>query len=326
MLGIAVLGAFIGSTGLQSVRELWHDPIAQQIVWRIRLPRSVGALAAGALLGLAGCVAQGLFRNPLADPYLLGSSSGAALAVALVMVVSGQAYAAAQASWWQSFGVTGAAFVGAVTAVALALILAQGVQGTLRLLLAGVVVGVVLGAGCQAIVWARPHLLQNMQSFLLGTTSLIDWHACVLMVGVWGVCWLAASALSRGLDALALGAFTARTLGLPLAGIQLGLIAVLALATGAAVAQTGLLAFVGLAAPHLVRSWVQVRHRQLVLLSSAMGAVLLGSADALARTLWAPQELPVGILTAVLGGVYMLSLMRQRAVGAGRSGAQGGAQ
>lgn len=312
MLAIVGGGAFLGSTGLERMRALLHDPMAQQIVWDIRLPRSLGALAAGGLLGLAGCVAQGLFRNPLADPYLLGSASGAAFGVTVALVALGPASVAAQATWWQSLGVTGAAFIGAVGAVVLALLLAQGARSGLRLLLAGVVVGVVLGAGCQAFVWAYPDLLPNMQSFLLGTTSWIDWRACASMGIVWGLCALAAWGLSRGLDALALGPETARSLGLPLAAMQWGLIAVLALATGAAVAQTGVLAFVGLAAPHLVRQWVQVRHRQLVLLSSAMGAVLLGVSDALARSLWAPQELPVGIVTAVLGGLYLLWLMRKR--------------
>ena len=120
------------------------DPVAQQIVWDIRLPRSLGAWLGGALLGLAGAVAQGLFRNPLADPYLLGSASGASLGVGLYLsLFGGSAWAT---SAWLGLGLTGAAFVGAVLAVVLTLVLARGVQQTLRLLLAGVVVGVVLGA------------------------------------------------------------------------------------------------------------------------------------------------------------------------------------
>ena len=132
------------------------------------------------------------------------------------------------------------------------------------------------------------------------------------MAGVWLLCLLAALALSRVLDGLALGGSTAHRPGLPLAPLRAALVAVLALATGTAVAQTGLIAFVGLAAPHLVRAVAPVPHQRLMVLASLMGAVLLASADLLARGLIAPQELPVGVLTAVLGGGYLLWLMHRR--------------
>ena len=143
MLGIA-LGSAVGSTGFESWTMALHDEVAWQIVWDIRLPRSVGACAAGALLGLAGAMAQGLFRNPLADPYLLGSASGASLGVAVALALFGGNPFATELL--VRVGLTGAAFVGAVLAVLLTLALARGVQHTLRLLLAGVIVGVVLGA------------------------------------------------------------------------------------------------------------------------------------------------------------------------------------
>lgn len=313
---VALLGTLVGSTGLESVRQLRQDPVALQIIWDIRLPRTIGALLAGGLLGLAGCVAQGLFRNPLADPYLLGSSSGAALGVALAMVASGSR--SMMLPWFVHLGITGAAFAGAIVAVLLTLTLARGVQGSLRLLLAGVIVGVVLGACNDIVQLMNPDILQSLQSFTMGTTSFVGWPACLMMAATLLVCLLAAWSLSRVLDGLALGEATARTLGLPLGAMQAALVAVLALATGAAVAHTGLLAFVGLAAPHLVRSIAKLRHNRLVLLSSLMGAVLLGVADLLARWLVAPQELPVGVLTALLGGGYLLWLMhRHRALGGG---------
>ena len=131
------------------------------------------------------------------------------------------------------------------------------------------------------------------------------------MVGVWLVCVAAAWMLARVLDGLSLGEATARSLGLPIGPMRAALVAVLALATGTAVAQTGLIAFVGLAAPHLVRAMFKVVHRELMLLASSVGAVLLGAADLLARWLIAPQELPVGVLTAVLGGGYLLWLMHR---------------
>ena len=328
---VVLLGLCIGSAGFENtVGALLGPPnaeraMAQQIVWDIRLPRTLGALAAGALLGLAGALAQGLFRNPLADPYLLGSASGASLGVALALasmgsagmlgssVVSEASVAASvfSSSVWVRLGLTGAAFAGAVLAVMLTLSLARGVQHTLRLLLAGVIVGVVLGAVTSLVLLFSPDSLQAMQSFLLGSTSFIGWTSCLLMAVVWLLCALAAWTLARVLDGLSLGEATAQSLGLPIGPLRAALVAVLALATGTAVAQTGLIAFVGLAAPHLVRAMARVPHRQLMWLSSAMGAVLLGGADLLARWLIAPQELPVGVLTAVLGGLYLLWLMHR---------------
>ena len=314
---LVLLGTGVGSTGLDSLAKLQGDPQAWQIVWEIRLPRSVGAWLAGALLGLAGALAQGLFRNPLADPYLLGSASGASLGVALAMALLGVSPLATE--WLSRLGLSGAAFAGAALAVMLTLLLAQGVQHTLRLLLAGVVVAVVLGALTSLVLLLSPDIMQAMQSFMLGSTSFLAWPACGLMAAVALLCLLAAWAMSPALDALALGESTAQTLGLPLPALRAALIGVLALATGTAVAQTGLIAFVGLAAPHLVRSLVKTTPGRLIGLASLVGAVLLLAADLLARSLLAPRELPVGMLTAVLGGAYLLWLMHRQ--GQSRRGA-----
>jgi iron complex transport system permease protein len=317
---LLLLGVSVGSTGFESVLNMQRDPLALQIVWEIRLPRTVGAWLAGALLGLAGAVAQGLFRNPLADPYLLGSASGASLGVAGAMVLFGVSPLATQ--WLARIGLTGAAFIGAAAAVLLTLLLAKGVQHTLRLLLAGVIVGVVLGAITSLALLSSPDILQAMQSFMLGSTGFVGWEACAVMALTFSACLLAAWMLSHVLDGLALGEATAQSLGLRLPQMRAALVAVMALATGAAVAQTGLIAFVGLAAPHLVRSVVKTTHGRLILLASLMGAVLLLAADILARGLIAPQELPVGVLTAVLGGSYLLWLMhRQTGCVAGGQGA-----
>ena len=308
--GLMLLGAGVGSTGFESVLQARHDPVAWQIVWDIRLPRTLGAWVAGCLLGLAGAVAQGLFRNPLADPYLLGSASGAALGVALALALFGASPFATQ--WLVRLGLTGAAFAGAVAGVLLTLALANGVQHTLRLLLAGVIVGVVLGAVRDLVTLAVPDILQAMQAFMLGSTGFVGWTSCVVMLGTLAPLLAIAWALGRGLDGLALGESTAASLGLPLAAMRAALVGVLALATGAAVAQTGLIAFVGLAAPHLVRSIAPSTHGRLVVLSALMGGLLLMTADVLARWMVAPQELPVGVLTAVLGGSYLLWLMHRR--------------
>lgn len=333
---LAVLGVCVGSAGFENLlRPLLNpaqDPdqtvMARQIVWDIRLPRTLGAWAAGALLGLAGALAQGLFRNPLADPFLLGSASGASLGVALAlaamggaggMMGDGLAFSVFGAGWLTRLGLTGAAFGGAVLAVLLTLALSKGVQHTLRLLLAGVVVGVVLGAMTHLVLLWTPESLQAMQAFMLGSTAFVGWTACAVMAGVWLLASVAGALLARLLDGLSLGEATAHSLGLPLTSMRFALVVVLALATGAAVAQTGLIAFVGLAAPHLVRSVVKTTHGRLIFLSSLMGGVLLMAADTLARGLIAPQELPVGVLTAVLGGGYLLWLMHRGTRGGGVS-------
>ena len=332
LAGLALLLVAAGLTaGSDGFSLAWADEA--ELIRAIRAPRTLGALAAGGLLGLAGALAQGLFRNPLADPFLLGSASGASLGVALAlaamggaggmlgggMMGNGMAFSVFGTSWVTRLGLTGAAFGGAVLAVLLTLALSNGVQHTLRLLLAGVVVGVVLGAMTHLVLLWSPESLQAMQAFMLGSTAFVGWTACAVMAAVWVLAASAGVLLARMLDGLSLGESTAHSLGLPLVPMRFALVAVLALATGAAVAQTGLIAFVGLAAPHLVRSVVKTTHGRLILLSSLMGGVLLMAADTLARWLIAPQELPVGVLTAVLGGGYLLWLMHRSSRGGGVS-------
>lgn len=306
---LVFVGTAVGAVGWEN---LWSQAgTASAILWEIRLPRSLGAWCAGALLGLSGAVAQGLFRNPLADPYLLGSATGAAFGVAVLLVVIGVSPAAA-AGWGARFGLTGAGFAGAVLAVLVTLGLAKGVQHTLRLLLAGVIVGMVFGAFSALVMFWVPDIMRAMQAFLLGTTGFLGWSSVGLLALLLAVCLVAALAFSRALDALSLGETTARSLGIALGPVRLVLIAVMALATGAAVAQVGLIAFIGLIAPHIVRAAVKPTHRWLLPLAALAGGVLLLAADVLARWLLAPQELPVGVLTAVLGGGYLLWLMHRR--------------
>lgn len=331
-LALWIVGACIGSSGFENtIGQFWapgsasDQALALQIVWDIRLPRTLGAWLAGGLLGLSGALAQGLFRNPLADPYLLGSAAGASLGVALMLALMGgaagllgvdttatlNAINLTTNNGWVRMGLTGAAFVGAVVAVLLTLTLAKGVQHTLRLLLAGVIVGVILGALSSLVMLFSPESLQAMQVFMLGSTAFVSWSACWLMVLVWLPSLLISWSFSRLLDGLSLGEATAISLGLPLATLRTLMIGLLALTTATAVAQTGLIAFVGLAAPHLVRAITKSTHGQLLVLSSLAGGTLLTAADLLARALVAPQELPVGVLTAVLGGGYLLVLMHR---------------
>ena len=314
---LAVAGLAAGSEGwsLVGLAQTWSGPDGALIIGQIRAPRTLGAWLTGALLGLAGATAQGLFRNPLADPYLLGSASGASLGVVLVLaasVLGGQAISPATADAIARLGLVSAAFAGALLGVLLTLTLARGAQQTTRLLLAGVVVGMVLSALSDLVTTAAPDALRGKQAFLLGSTGFLGWGSCVALAIGLAVTLPLNRRLARALDALTLGVDSAHSLGLALPRVRLALVAALALATGLAVSQAGLIAFVGLVAPHLVRRFAPAPHGFTLVASAATGGTLLLMADVLARTLIAPQEVPVGVLTALLGGGYLIWLLHRR--------------
>jgi len=320
LTGLAAVGVLAGlMTGAQGfspsafLGDLQSDDAAL-ILGQIRAPRTLGAALVGALLGLGGAIAQGLFRNPLADPYLLGSAAGAGLAVVLVLAAAalgGTYLSLASVAWLERVGLVAAAFVGALGGVALTLTLARGAVQTLRLLLAGVVVAVLLGALSDLVTVIAPEALRGKQAFLLGSTSFLGWAALALMAAGLAGLMPVARVHARALDALTLGEDSAASLGLNLARVRLALIGLLSLSTALAVSQSGLIAFVGLVAPHLVRRHAPGAHAWLLGASAAMGAVLLLVADVVARAVIAPQELPVGVVSAVLGGVYLFVLLRR---------------
>lgn len=315
VLTLGFVSLMVGSQGWEPLSLGAEGRLAESaILLEIRLPRTLGVVALGLLLGLGGALAQGLFRNPLADPYLLGSGSGAALAVTLVAAAS----AGATASWQPlqplvRVGVMGAAFIGALGGVALTLLLARGAQHTHRLLLAGLVVGVVLGALTDLVSTFVPDAWRQRQSLLLGNTQLLN------MASTWAL-WVTALlglvlslAMARVLDVLTLGEEAGASLGLPVAQVRLLLVAVMAACTAVAVSQAGLILFVALVAPHLVRHLAPSGHAFLLPASAGMGAALLLSADIASRWVLAPQELPVGVVTGVSGGLYLLALLHRRA-------------
>ena len=165
-VALVLLGTLLGSVG-----SSWNFQGSDQtILFDIRLPRSLGAYLAGALLGLAGGIAQSLFRNPLADPYLLGSASGALLGVGSILC-----FAYLGNSWLEIIGLNGDAFLGALIGVVASLVLAGGYRSSLRLLLSGVVISVILGAANSLFTFIRPDLFQSIQSFMLGNTTLLNW-------------------------------------------------------------------------------------------------------------------------------------------------------
>jgi iron complex transport system permease protein len=322
-IALAVATALLLLAGLAAGSEGWSPMRLVQtlrsddgalLVGQIRAPRTLGAWLVGALLGLAGAIAQGLFRNPLADPYLLGSASGASLGVVVLLAASalgGHEIGLATAGVLARLGLVGAAFAGALAGVLLTLTLARGVQQTTRLLLAGVVVGVVLSAASDLLTSAAPEALRGRQAFLLGSTGFVGWDGCAALVIGLALTLPPSWRLARALDALTLGVDGALSLGLALPQVRLALVGALALATGIAVSQAGLIAFVGLVAPHLVRRFAPAPHGFTLLASAAAGGTLLLAADVLARSLIAPQEVPVGVLTALLGGGYLIWLLRK---------------
>lgn len=302
-------------TGTSSIETSWHwllvpDQQSAVVLWQIRLPRTVGAWCVGALLGLCGGIAQGIFRNPLAEPYLLGTASGAALGVAINLIAIDSTIG--ELAWAGKLGLTGAACIGAAAATALTILLSRGVLQTTSLLLAGIVVASVLGAVTSLILLSRPEIFRAMQTFLLGSTAFLSWSSVGLLGTVLGICLVPALLLSRGLDALTLGEDTAASLGLSLPTLRLTLLGMMSLGTATTVGQVGIVMFVGLMAPHVVRETLSVNHRQLLIAAPVCGGALLQAADLLSRFIIRPAELPVGAVTACVGGAYLVLLLWRR--------------
>ncbi|WP_425145850.1 FecCD family ABC transporter permease [Deinococcus sp.] len=271
------------------------------IVWHLRFPRVTLGLLVGASLGLCGAAYQGVFRNPLADPYLMGVASGAGLG-ATTAVVAG----------WPSAAMPLSALAGALLSVTVSLTLAR--QGRtlppLRLILSGVVVGSILTAAATYLLLLSPSRMLQVYSFTLGSLSFGGWHevGVVLPYAVLGGGLLLL--LARALNVLQLGDLTARSLGLPVERLRLLVIVAASLVTAAAVSYAGIIGFVGLVTPHLVRRLWGPDYRVLLPLSALAGGGLLVLSDLLARSLSA-SELPVGVVTTLLGGPFFLYLLRK---------------
>ena len=311
-LVLTVGSLVVGTSSIETSLGWLLSPDAQSsvVLWQIRLPRTVGAWFTGALLGLAGAIAQGVFRNPLAEPYLLGTASGAALGLTISLIAADSSVAGL--AWAAQLGVTGAACLGACAATVLTISLSRGVLQTASLLLSGVVVAFLLGALTQLLLLSKPDLWRTMQSFLFGSTGFLSWSSAGLLGIVFCLCIVPATLLSRGLDALTLGEDTAHSLGLSLPALRLTLLGLVSLATAAAVGQVGVVGFVGLVAPHLVRETLSVNHRQLLIGAALCGGALLQAADLVSRWVIRPAELPVGAVTACVGGAYLVVLLWRR--------------
>jgi iron complex transport system permease protein len=285
-----------------------EHPGATTILFKLRLPRLLLASLVGAGLGAAGAGYQGLFRNSLADPFIVGASSGAALGATLAIVCG-----------WQGgllgWGITSAAtLVGSLAAVSLVFgISAAGSRtSTVSLLMAGVAVGSFLASLVSLLMFLNEQLLATIFAWLIGSFSSASWSelgtAAPFILGGWLMLWL----LSRSLDSLTFGEEAAAALGLRVGWLRGGVVFAASLATAAAVASAGVIGFVGLIAPHIARRLVGARHGLVIPASGLIGALLLLVSDDLARTVAAPKEVPVGVLTALLGGPFFLYLLKAR--------------
>ncbi len=322
LVGISLFAAGQGAYGLP-LRELPgvlaaafaadEDRSAAELVFfNIRLPRLLLGLMAGAGLGMAGALMQGLFRNPLADPGLTGVSSGAALAAGVTIVLG--------ASWFPdlpralgSWTLVVMAFGGGLLVTWLIYVLSSR-EGGVRvglMLLAGIAINALAGAGLGLLSFlASDEQLRSLQFWLLGSLGGARWSAVWLVSGLCAMTLVAGFRLARPLNALALGEAQAVLLGVPVERLQRQVVVLTALAVGAVTATTGIIGFIGLVAPHMMRLLAGPDHRWVLPGSALIGASLVLLADAVARTVAAPAELPLGVLTALVGVPFFLTLLR----------------
>lgn len=280
-------------------------PLRDGIVWDLRLPRVLTAAAVGAALAICGAVMQTLTRNPLAEPYLLGLSSGASVGAVAVLVLGVGALA-----------LPVAAFAGALLALAATLALAnrRGELPPTRTVLAGLAVSYLCSAITSFVIFwsATGDSYRSILSWLLGSLGGTTWFDVAVVSTAVAVVGTVLLLQSRTLDAFAFGDGPASALGINVNATRWTLLALVALLTGAAVAVSGAIGFVGLMLPHAVRLVVGAGHRRVLPLAALAGAVFMIWADTLARTLFDPRELPVGVVTAFIGAPAFAVLLRRR--------------
>lgn len=312
--------ATIGSEAVALVdvyRVLWHgltgngpapDPVVERIVWHLRMPRTLLALLVGGGLSIIGVAMQTLVRNPLAEPYILGISSGATAGASLFYL----GFLPPLISRALSMPV--AAFLGGLLAITIVYLIAR--KGThvsvARLLLAGVAMSALMASVTSFVTLSSPEpdKLRAVLFWLLGSLNGARWTVLPIPAATTLLGLLLLVGLTRPLDALLMGEEPAHSLGVPVEMLKRLLIVLAALVTGTLVATSGAIGFVGLIVPHAVRLTVGVTHRRLVPLSFAAGALFLLWADVAARSLLPGQELPVGVLTAICGVPFFLALLR----------------
>ncbi|PFG19261.1 putative F420-0 ABC transporter permease subunit [Serinibacter salmoneus] len=295
---LAILGHHLGLASAPT------EPLSDAIVWELRLPRVLTAACVGAGLALGGAVMQSLTRNPLADPYLLGLSSGASLGAVAVLVLG------------VAILLPVAAFAGALAALALTLALARtaGALTPTRAVLAGLAVSQLAAAGTSFVIFwtASGDSYQEILAWLMGSLAGTTWPDVSIAVVALVVVGTVLIASGTRLDAFTFGDTAAAALGINVARTRWTLLTLVALLTGAMVAVSGAIGFVGLVLPHVVAALTGPAHRRLLPMAALVGATFLIWADTLARTLFDPREMPVGIVTALIGVPVFAFLLRRR--------------
>lgn len=314
VLAAGIAGMVVGPVAvspLDVVRELLGldtglSPQQVAIIEQIRLPRVVLGLLVGSTLSLAGASYQGVFRNPLADPFLLGAAAGAGLGVTIVIVGTPDGTATPAAA-------PVAAFVGALAAVALSYVLGAtsgGRTSTASLILAGVAVASFLTAVQTYVQQRNQDTIRQVYAWLLGRLSTAGWDDVRLLLPYAVVTWVVLLAHRRTLDVLAVGDEEAASLGLDPRRSRLVILVAASLGTAAAVSVSGLIAFVGIIVPHTVRLVVGRSHRVVLPLSLLLGGAFLCLADLAARTMASPAEIPIGVVTAFFGAPFFVLVLR----------------
>ena len=327
LIVIALLAATVGAAGIPlprlaaalGLKIAAADPpmLARDelVLWSIRIPRIAIAGMIGGLLALSGAIMQGLFRNPLADPALVGVSSGGAFAAASAIVISDSAWGASF-RFLQLELLPVAAFVGSLLTTTLLYRIASrdGRTSVAVFLLAGLAIAAIANAGIGLLVFvADDRQLRDITFWLLGSLSGATWPKAATVAPVIALALLAIPLIARGLDVLVLGEAEAFHSGVDVERLKKISIVLISAMTGVAVSICGVVGFVGIVVPHLLRIVIGPGHRMLLPASVCLGAILLIGADTLARVLAAPAEVPIGILTAALGAPFFLFiLLRQR--------------
>jgi len=292
------------------------DHVVRLVLVDVRLPRFLLGFLVGAVLAVSGAILQGLFRNPLADPGLIGVSAGASLAAIAVIVLAGTwlgGWVAMAGNWALPI----AAFIGGSGTVFLAWRIARraGETSVATLLLAGIAINAIAGAGTGLLTfYSSDEELRSLTFWTMGSLGHATWQD-LLVAGPWLALALVASPfLARPLDAFLLGEQVVGHLGYRTDWVKRSAILISGLGVGAAVAVSGLIGFVGLVVPHLVRQVLGASHKTLLPASALLGGTLLVGADCLARVIVAPAELPIGLMMALIGGPFFLALLIKRRV------------
>ena len=285
-------------------------PLQSTIIWQLRAPRMVLGLLAGSMLAVAGGTYQGVFRNPLADPYLLGVAAGAGLGATFAIVEIG--HGLATPSWTPLL-----AFAGAIGAVVVTWLIGghRLRSNAATLILAGVAVSSLLTAAQTYLQQQSDSSISQVYSWLLGSLATASWSSVTLILPYVLVCVVVCAAAGRALDVMSVGEDESRSLGLPVRRVRLVVVAASSLGTAAVISAVGLIGFVGIIVPHIVRLLVGTSYRRILPISVLFGAAFLVGADTVARTVLAPSELPIGVVTALIGApVFVIILSVRRPV------------